>query len=56
MDPIYNLGVATYRNAVKIAAVRNPKAKLMLRGQRRCPRSISFALGLRTAAIFTALR
>ena len=29
MDPIYNLGVATYRNAVKIVAVRNPKAKLI---------------------------
>ena len=40
MDPIYNLGVATYRNAVKIAAVRNPKAKLMLRGQRRCFRTL----------------
>ena len=40
MDPIYNLGVATYRNAVKIATVRNPKAKLMLRGQRRCFRTL----------------
>ena len=40
MDPIYNLGVATYRNAVKLAAVRNPKAKLMLRGQRRCFRTL----------------
>ena len=40
MDPFYNLGIATYRNAVKIAAVRNPKAKLMLRGQRRCFRTL----------------
>ena len=40
MDPIYNLGISTYRNAVKIAAVRNPKAKLMLRGQRRCFRTL----------------
>ena len=40
MDPIYNLGVATYRNAVRIAATRNRKAKLMLRGQRRCFRTL----------------
>ena len=40
MDPIYNLGVATYRNAVRIAAVRKRKAKLMLRGQRRCFRTL----------------
>ena len=40
MDPIYNLGITTYRNAVRIAAVRNPKAKLMLRGQRRCIRTL----------------
>ena len=40
MDPIYNLGVATYRNAVRLAAVRKRKAKLMLRGQRRCFRTL----------------
>ena len=42
MDPIYNLGVATYQNAVKFAstAMRNPKAKLLLRGQRRCFRTL----------------
>ena len=40
MDPIYNLGIATYRNAVRIAAVRKRKAKLMLRGQRRCFRTL----------------
>lgn len=40
MDPIYNLGVATYRNAVKIAATRNRKAKLLIRGQRRCFRTL----------------
>ena len=41
MDPIYNLGVATYRNIVRLgAAFRKPKAKLMLRGQRRCFRTL----------------
>lgn len=40
MDPIYNIGIATYRNAVRIAALNNPKAKLMLRGQRRCFRTL----------------
>ena len=40
MDPIYNLGIATYRNAVKLAAVRKRKAKLLLRGQRRCFRTL----------------
>lgn len=40
MDFIYDLGIAAYRNAVKIAAIRNPKAKLMLRGQRRCFRTL----------------
>ena len=41
MDPIYNIGIATYRNAVRLAAAfRKPKAKLMLRGQRRCFRTL----------------
>ena len=42
MDPIYNLGVAAYRNAVRFAAgpLRNGKAKLLLRGQRRCFRTL----------------
>ena len=40
MDPIYNFGVATYRNAVRLAAVRKRKAKLMIRGQRRCFRTL----------------
>ena len=41
MDPMYNLGVATYRNIVRLgAAFRKPKAKLMLRGQRRCFRTL----------------
>jgi len=35
MDLLYNLGVATYRNAVRVASIRNRKAQLMLRGQRR---------------------
>jgi len=39
-DIIYNLGVATYRNAVRIASLRNRKAKLMLRGQRRTFRTL----------------
>lgn len=35
MDPLYNLGILTYRNAVRLAALRKRKAKLMLRGQSR---------------------
>ena len=40
MDPLYNFGVATYRNAVRLAAVRKRKAKLLIRGQRRCFRTL----------------
>ena len=40
MDPIYNLGIVAYRNAVRLAAVRKRKAKLLLRGQRRCFRTL----------------
>ena len=40
MDPLYNLGVLAYRNAVRVASVRNRKAKLMLRGQRRTFRTL----------------
>jgi len=39
-DMLYNLGVATYRNAVRLASLRNRKAKLMLRGQRRTFRTL----------------
>ena len=40
MDPLYNLGIATYRNAVRLAATSNSKAKLLMRGQRRCFRTL----------------
>ena len=33
MDPLYNIGVSAYRLAVKVASVRNRKARLMLKGQ-----------------------
>ncbi len=40
MDPIYNIGIAAYRNGVRLAATRSRKAKLMLRGQRRTFRTL----------------
>ena len=33
MDPLYNFGIRAYQTAVRIASLRNRKAKLMLRGQ-----------------------
>ena len=34
MDLIYNIGISAYRLAVKVASVRNRKARMMLKGQR----------------------
>lgn len=35
MDILYDLGIRAYRTAVRIAALRSKKARLMLKGQRR---------------------
>ena len=34
-DPLYNIGISAYKLAVRVASVRNRKARLMLRGQSR---------------------
>lgn len=35
MDPLYNIGIRAYRGLVRIASVRNVKARQMLKGQSR---------------------
>ena len=35
MNPIYNLGISAYKLAVRLAATRNKKARLMLEGHSR---------------------
>ena len=35
MDPIYNLGIRTYRFGVTLASIRNRKARMLLKGQAR---------------------
>lgn len=37
MNPLYNLGIALYSAAVRVASLRNRKARLMLAGQRHTP-------------------
>jgi len=40
MDLIYDIGVATYRSAVRLASLKNRKAKLMIRGQQQTFRQL----------------
>ena len=35
MNPLYNLGILAYRGGVRLASIKNRKARLMLRGQSR---------------------
>ena len=35
MDPLYNFGIRSYKAAVRLASIKNRKARLMLKGQAR---------------------
>ena len=43
MNPLYNLGIRLYAAGVRIASLRNRKARLLIQGQRQSPAAVAAA-------------